>query len=292
MRIARMLLALVLLATMHVISLGKAQKGQKELARGKTTDYVLPPQILKITALEYDGMLSDLLYLRGLVFLGGTFERSEPGRERVQPWEWQWCYNVMDTSSQLDPWFFDPYFTGNAFFTLQAGMVRESNALLERGMRARDWDWMIPFFIGFNHYYFLRDIDRATEYLMEASRRPGPSEQLASLASRLAFKENRTLNSILFLEAIVRKTQDDRMRENYEIRLKTLRAIRSLEIASERFQARFRRKPRELNELVTRGILTAIPDDPLEGGFLIEEDGTISSRNEYLLLPNESRKKR
>ena len=49
----------------------------------------------------------------------------------------------------------DPYFYANAFLPWDAHMTEETNRLLEKGSRYRDWDWMLPFFIGFNDFFFL-----------------------------------------------------------------------------------------------------------------------------------------
>ena len=78
-------------------------------------------------------------------------------------------------------------------------MVRETNELLEKGTRYRDWDWNLPFYAGFNNFFFLHDNAKASELLATAAQRPGPSEQLLSLAARLAYTEKKTENAIMFL---------------------------------------------------------------------------------------------
>ena len=144
---------LCILLALHLFTLGRAAHQRKTLPRNVDYSYVLPSPILKITALEFDGLASDFLFLQALVFEGSTFERKE--RPRVKEWEYRWMYNTLSASTDLDPYFFDPYYFGNANLTWEGNLIRETNTMLDKGSRYRDWDWMLPFYIGFNNFYFL-----------------------------------------------------------------------------------------------------------------------------------------
>ncbi len=43
-----------------------------------------------------------------------------------------------------------------------------------------------------------------------------------SLASRLAYKDKKTENAILFLEALAKKTEDERLKKEYETRIQRI----------------------------------------------------------------------
>ena len=94
---------------------------------------VLPSALIKIAALEFRGLASDVYFLKSMVFIGTTQQRKE--RPRVKEWEWQWLLKVLDTATDLDPYFFDPYYYANAFLPWDAGMVKETNLLLAKGSR-------------------------------------------------------------------------------------------------------------------------------------------------------------
>jgi hypothetical protein len=166
-------------------------------------------------------------------------------------------------------------------------MTREANILLERGSRSRDWDWRLPFYAGFNKFYFLKENEEAVVFLMEAARRPDSSSSfLVSLASKLAFKERRTENSILFLEEMLKRTDDELQKKDFEDRIETYRGIYALEQAVGVFQKRFRRPPRNIRELMTTRIIAALPKDPFGGKYYIDDRGVVKTTSEYLLLPN------
>jgi len=275
---------LLILASLHVIALGKSTVERKRLPRGETSAIVLPSPLLKITALEYDGLVSDFLFLDSIVFYGGTMNRTE--RPRVKEWEWQWLDRTLSASTDLDPYFLDPYLFGNAIFTWEAGMIQEANDLLAKGSRHRNWDWMPPFFAGFNYFYFLQENEKASAFLMEASRRPFANPMLASIASKLAFKERRTETSIQFLEEMLQRTDDELTKQRFKKRIEALRGILLLEQAVAQYQKRYHEKPKSFELLVAKGIIQNVPQDPYGGKFYIDPSGNVKSTTERELMPH------
>ncbi len=266
----------------HLFLLDRASEELRYLPIAESESYTIPAPVLKISALEFDGLASDFLYLKSLIFIGSTYER--PG-SKVKDWEWKWLYSTFDVATDLDPYFLDPYLIANSNLTWGAGMIQKANTLLEKGVRYRDWDWTLPFFVGFNYFYFLQDNEKASEYLMEASRRPGASPVYADLAAKLAFKGQRTENAILFMEELLKKTDDVTFRKEFETRLEALRDLLFLENAAKAYKAKFGRVPRHLGDLVKNGIIKTIPKDPYNGHFYLDAQGNVKTTSAYLLLP-------
>lgn len=269
---------LLLLVVAHLLALGKADAARKALPREAGGRYLLPSPILKIAALEFDGLAADFLFLEAISFYGSTFERE--GERRIEKWEWLWLNNLLETATDLDPYFYDPYYFGNAVLTQEQGMVRDVNALLEKGSRYRDWDWTLPFYVGFNNFYFLQNNVQAAEWLMEGARRPEASPLLSTLAARLAYQGKRTENAILFLQEILKGTEDEETREIYQTRLEALKRIYFLEQAVSYFRNEFGRLPSTLTVLVERGVIGQIPEDPYGGTFYLAEDGSIATTSD------------
>lgn len=272
------IILILLLFPVHVSIISKVTEAKKLLPKGEDTSYVLPSPILKIMALEFDGLASDYTFLKALVFFGSTFERKE--KPRLKNWEWRWMYNILNASTDLDPYFLDPYYVAQAQLTWEGNLVRETNTLLEKGSRYRDWDWILPFYIGFNSFYFLHEDAKASEYLMEASKRPDASPMLASLAARLAYKGKKTENAIIFLQVMIKRTEDESIKKMYEMRLNALEAILFLERAAAVYQDRFKRQPESVDDLIAKNIIKEIPKDPYGGKFYIDKDGSIKTTSE------------
>lgn len=281
----RLLIAIFLLiaASVHVFTLRQAADAMKEIPQDAADTFVIPSPILKIMALEFRGLASDILFLKSLAFIGGTQQRKEP--TRVKEWEWNWYIKVLNASTDLDPYFLDPYYYANAFLTWDAGRVEEANRLLEKGSRYRDWDWMLPFFIGFNKFYFLKDDSESAEFLMEASRRPGGDPMLASIAARLAYKEKRTETAIYFLEQTAKNTEDRNIKDRFETRIQALKSILFLDNAVAEFKKKYGKIPTNIEALVNKNIISQLPRDPYGGTYYLAEGGKVRSTASSELEP-------
>jgi hypothetical protein len=278
MRKLLLTILLIALATAHVFLLRKTTDEFKRLPNGKDSSFMIPAPILKIAALDFRGIASDYLFLNSLVFIGSTAERKE--RPRVKVWEWKWLYYTLDASTSLDPYFLDPYYFANAQLTWDAHMIEENNLLLEKGSKYRDWDPLIPFFIGFNYFYFLQDNLNARIWLLEASRRPDAPSLFASLATKLGYQENRTENAISFIEEMSKRTEDQELKNKYETRLVFLRQVLKVEKAVEAYKKRFGKKPGDIRALIRVGMLHEIPADPYGGQLYVDFDGKVKSTSE------------
>ncbi len=276
-------IALVIAAGLHILSLGKAADAMKILPKDEGQSFVLPSPLLKIAALEFRGLVSDVLFIESMNFIGGAQQRKET--PKVKAWEWQWWAGILDTATNLDPYFFSPYYYANAFLSWDAGKAEEANLFLKKGSRFRDWDWMLPFFIGFNNFFFLQNDKEAAESLMEASRRPGGDPILASIAARLAFKENRTETAIYFLEETAKNTENINVKKRFETRIQALRSILFLEKAVSLFKKKNGRLPSTIDELVGKNILTKLPKDPYGGEYYVTAGGKVRSTTTSELEP-------
>lgn len=123
-------ITLAIFSVVHVVALGKITEEAKKVPQAEGSAATLPLPILRITALDYDGLASDFLFLKSLVFLGSTFERKD--QPRVKDWEWKWLYHTLEASAALDPYFLDPYYFANANLTWEGKMYQETNTLLEK----------------------------------------------------------------------------------------------------------------------------------------------------------------
>ncbi len=277
-------LLLTVLSVSHIFSLNKAVDLSKSLTSGENVDFVIKGPVLKLMALEFDSITADFLFLKSLVFIGGTYQRTE--KPRVKPWEWKWFYNFLNSTTELDPYFVDPYYLAQANLPWDGGMARETNVLLDKGSQYRNWDWMLPFFAGFNDFYFLHDTGKASDHLMIAWRRPGSPEIFAELASNLALKAKKTETSIQFLQELLNRTNDEHLKKQYKIRLADLRNKLILENGLKRYQKKFREKATTLDDLVRRGIIKEIPNDPYGGTYFVDIYGEVKRTGDIMMFEN------
>jgi len=286
-RIFSVLLLMVMIPVYFIIHTNISLMNKK-LPKGDEVNVVLPSPILKVTSLDFDGLASDVLYLKALVFYGSTYVGEK--QRKIEEWEYVWFYHSLKASTDLDPYFLDPYFLANGVLTWEANKVLEVNGLLEKGSRYRNWDYWLPFFLGFNNYYFLGNNAKAAEYLMQAANKPGADPFYSYFAARLAYKGNRTENAIIFLEGILKTTKNETMRNDYKIRLETLKSMLDLEKGVTAYKERTGTPPQRLSELVKVGIIGRIPEDPYGGEFYIDKDGSVKTTSDLRYMKKSSGK--
>lgn len=272
------LIVLCALIPLYFSTLSTISLLNKNLPKGDEVNVVLPSPILKITSLDFDGIASDMLYLKTLVFYGSTI--TGKNRRAVKEFEYKWMYDSLTASTDLDPYFLDPYFFANAVLTWEGNKVKETNILLEKGTRYREWDYWLCFYLGFNYFYFLGENEKAAAYLTEASQKPGASPFYGHLGARLAYKSNKVENAIIFLESMLKKVEEPTMRNDYEMRLKALKSILFLQKGITVYKERTGRNPVKLSELLERGIINRIPDDPYGGEFYINTEGEVKTTSD------------
>lgn len=256
------------------VSIFPAFEGARKTIRiEEVKGITLPPAIVKLFSLEFRSIAADYLFVRASQFYGGRIETLSSATKE----DWQWLYRNIDLVTELDPYFQDPYYMGNASLSWDAGMVKEANILLQKATDARDWDWNFPFYLGFNNFYFLGDNKAGAEYLRIASQRPGAWDFLTTLAARLYYMEGKTAVARAFMEKMWEAENDQKRKQFYLARLDVLNKIFFLEKAVAVYESRIGIPPGDLKTLLKIKLIKNIPRDPYGGSFYIDKDGSIKT---------------
>ena len=238
----------------------------------------LPERAIGLVSLEFDGVLSDYLMLKTMVFLGEKMERGERPSER----EWHLVLRSLQQVTTLDDRFWDPYVLAAMTFPWEAGMIPETCALLEKAASARPEDHRPYFYLWFMKYYFEKDALGAARYIKLASEKPGAPEYYATLAARMDLYAGNTLTGALFLEDILAKTSSPTTRQFLEKRIDALKRIAFLEEKVRDYKQRFGRLPERLEDLVQHRVILAIPADPYGGEFFLQAGARVYSTSKLV----------
>ena len=269
-----------LLGAIITVALGSVALIQQglELRRDRTALHIeelrfLPPgQYLKPVLLGYHHLAADVLWLRVIQVIG---------KRDTMPQDYEWLYHALDVITTLDPQYDYAYQVGGIVLTQLADRVDLSNKILEKGLEENPAVWQIPFYLGFNQFFYLHDYAQAAEYMTRASRLPGHPPYLPFLATRLYAEAGSPETALTFLTAMWRQTQDEQVKELLEYRMKEViieRDIRILEDAVGRYREQEEHAPPTLSALVNRDILREIPAEPFGGEYRLNPTtGEISS---------------
>jgi len=184
-------------------------------------------------------------------------------------------YNAADIITSLDPWFWDAYLMSCMLLAWDFNRVDLANKLLKKATIYRTWDFKPPYYLGFNHYYFLKDNATASTYLMEAAKRGGGPSFLTPLATRLSVYQNRLIPAILLLEEQLKTTRDPLMVKHLQTRLKVIIALDKLEKKVKEYKKRYGRFPEKISDLILVKLIENLPEDPYGGKFYVLPNGRV-----------------
>lgn len=160
-----------------------------------------------------------------------------------------------------------------------SGTVDNANTILQRATECRFWDDIPPFFLGFNQYFFNKDIQSAQNSLnLAASRSKTNSSNLKKISIMMATKSLNDLNmAISYLRTEHDRTKDNKLKVMLNRRLGRLAGLQILREAQTRYENKFGHSLENPDHLLSSKILDNYPSDPTGIGFEFN-DGTFVLR--------------
>lgn len=209
---------------------------------------------------EFKGVLADYLLLEAGSFIGSN------QKDRAD--DWQNIYLTLRQALVLDPFFKQSYIYAQGNLPWEAGMVTETIELLSIAQNHRFWDWMPGYYAGFNYYYFLNDFASAADRFLEAAKVKDSPVLLPILGGRLAMKGRNTEAGIALLQSMVdnQELEGERL-EEIQWRIAALKGVVMLEKAIGRHREAFDANPDNLNQLVEKGFLQELPENPYNEAY-------------------------
>jgi tetratricopeptide (TPR) repeat protein len=240
--------------------------------------YTPSAEALNLVLGDQKNLVAEILILKVLFYFGSLVENWQ--NQVVIPPEYLNMFRTIETAVKLDPYNMDAYYFAQSAFTWEIGHAADVNRLLIRGMKYRSWDWYLPYFVGFNAAYFLRDFETASHYTQKAAEISG-SPLLTTLAARYFFEAGHNDLGIVFLRGMVDTANDLKVKNAYQLRLDALEASSTIDDAIRRFSEKLGVPPVTVEDLVTTKILEEVPRDPYGGRFFIDETGKARSSSSF-----------
>jgi tetratricopeptide (TPR) repeat protein len=283
MKTGKIVLLLVGLLACYYVAFSQLKSQREAFLQHSFVDYTLPSQFVGPMSLEFKGLMSDFLLFKFMTFIGGRVQDINQFDEKY----WTFIEDSLERITDLDPYFWDAYLFAEMFLTWQGQRYEAANALLLKAKEYRTDDYRVPYYLGFNYYYFLHDNINGAKYLMEASKLPGSPYYLASLAARLSVYSFQHRVGILFLEELLKSATDQRAIEEFRLRIETMKIMDQLEQTIALFEKKYHRLPGTLEELVETGMLEGIPHDPYGGTFVMLKNGRVYTTSKMLKVKKE-----
>lgn len=235
-------------------------------------------QVLKCLAADQKEFVAATMVMKVLMYYGSLVEKN--ANKIDVPVDYPAMSRIIHAAVKLDPYNMDAYYFAQATLVWDAKQIMLANNLLEYGMHYRTWDFMLPFFAGFNYAYFLKDYEKAARYYRMAGDLSG-TELYINLAGRYFYESGQTDMAIAYLAAMEKSARNESIRKTFQTRLQAIREAKRIEVARDRFVKATGRLPVSVEELLQRKYLTESPVDPYGGKFLLESDGKVRSTSKF-----------
>ncbi len=202
----------------------------------------------------FEDLAADIYWLRTVQYFGG--QRLFAANKRFELLE-----PLIDITTTLDPRLEIAYRYGAIFLSepppTGAGRPREGIAVLEKGVRNNPGSWRLRQDLGFFHYIYLHDPERAAAIVNEAADVPGAAFWLRMLAADLLAKGGERANSRRMWQQMYDQAEPGIIKENAALRLRILDsrdlADRLTELVAG-FDRRTGRRPARLSDLRSAGL--------------------------------------
>jgi hypothetical protein len=241
----------------------------------------IPSDVLAPFSFGFRSAVADVMFLEAIQVLGSNhgFMTLDGGA----PYDRQLA-RLLQYATELDPKFGGAYrFAGSAMprATLdgRTANVIPAVQILERGVRERPDDWRIAFALGYLQAFELGELQQAAHNLARAARLPGAPRYLGLLATRLEVEGGEMDAAETMARTMVAEASEEQTRKDWEARLLDIRmerGIRRIEAAAQAFAGRTGRKPRSVEDLLSDGDLSAVPEEP-HGKQYVIENGEVRS---------------
>jgi len=247
--------------------------------------YVPNGKLIKTIAGDQKLGVASLYTLKSIIYYGELVQQWQQGNRQTP--EMANLFNFLQSSVQLDPYNMDSYYFAQAAFTWEIGHAEDVNHLLVYGMKYRDWDWLLPYYAGFNAAYFLHDYTTAASYMQRAAELSG-NTLLTRLTSRYMQSSGQTKLAIGFLDHMIEQSRDRDIVAQLTVRKEALQAVVIIEDAVSQYKKTYHRQPLNISDLMMSGFLLTSPVDPYGGRFYLDKDGAVKTTSKLTFAKEKS----
>ena len=272
---------IILLASLvaYGVVLGPFTAYMKQKPIEEKLGYLPSTNVLRYASADHKELMGALLVMKVIMYFGGIAEKQQ-ANVIVQPPDYARMSGILHGAVKLDPYNMDAYYFAQSFLTWEVKQYKIANDLLDYGMKYRTWDWMLPFFAGFNSSYFMKDYPAAAKYYQLAGELSG-SDLSKLLAGRYLQESGQTELAIVYLSTMEKGERNQAVKKNYQTRLAAFKEVHRIELARDRYKEARGQLPKTVEQLLQDGFLAPVPVDPYGGQFYFEPDGKVATTSKF-----------
>jgi hypothetical protein len=223
----------------------------------------------------FDALVGDTRWLQAVQIVGNARVDLVGSAPVIQ--------HLIEAVVAVDPFVDHPYRFASLWLVNDIEQVRAANRILERGVAYHPNEWRNRFYLSFNHFLYLGDVEAAARELEGAVDLPGAPRYLANLLARLRSEKDGLEAAAAYLSELMQQTDDPWKQAEFGKALdeiETERRARLLDQARAVYRKREGRDIEKVEDLATgdAAILSELPAELHGWGWVLDpESGRIQS---------------
>ncbi len=180
---------------------------------------------------------------------------------------------LLQTITDLDPKFEAPY----EFGLITLPFMHQADTAVSLGLKAQDQfpnNGLLTYYLATVYHLNLKDYTNAAFYYQKASKQDGAPSAALTLAGTALDKVDKSTSDRLvaaaFWESVYENAKTDDQKDIAKSWYQQMQIVYSLEVAAREYQVKFGHFPPTLQEMVTTGFVSAIPDSPVKRKMLYD----------------------
>jgi len=220
-----------------------------------------------IMSLDHRGAMADYLMTSVSVHSGSLMWKPLS----IQ-FDSDWAFGAMDLVTDLDPRFLEAYLMSAMGLIHKFSDVNLALPILKKGMQAMPDSWEIPYWYGYDHYFYLDDSDTAAVYFTRAAQKPTAPKTNWGILVNVAKQSGHYEKAYWALKVMYDNTKSEKSKTIYGKKLVQLQNLFTIQKSANAYYEQKGEYPTDLNTLVETGLLEEIPDDPMGNSYVWDAD--------------------
>lgn len=219
---------------------------------------------LREVAVEYREVIADFIWLVAIDYYGRHQETDR---------RYDWLGHIFEILTTLSPRFIGAYHFGAITLAWDAHNPRAALQLLFTGMKANPLSWQLPFDAGFINYMLIGDYKSAAQLFRIAASLPNAWTVVSRWVPYVTAKAGDFETARQMWRDLYYSTENKKLRELIIRQLKWLKleeGIAVIQAAVDSFWEQEKRLPVGISELVVRGYLKEVPEEPFGGKYFLD----------------------
>jgi len=159
-----------------------------------------PPELTGFATFGFDALVGDYRWLQAVQVVGNERADLIGAAPTIQ--------RLIEAVVAVDPFVDHPYRFASLWLTNDIDQVRAGNRILERGIAYHPNEWRNRFYLSFNHFFYLGDLEAAARELEPVVDLPGAPRYVAKLLARLRSEKDGLEAAGAYLGELLRETDD------------------------------------------------------------------------------------